>query len=56
MKDIQEYKKPFIRISSTLELVRIENLYKPEEIISLRQKDIQFEEFEVIYLHKWSGQ
>lgn len=53
--NIQETIKPFIKISSNLKLVQVENLYQPEDIINLREKNIIFEEFEVIYLQNWSG-
>jgi len=48
-------KSPFIKISSNLEYIRHNYLYKPVDISTLKEKNIIFEEFEVIYLHNWVG-
>lgn len=44
----------FIEISNILTLVRNNYLYKPKDYDNLRENNIFFDDYEVLYLHKWS--
>lgn len=46
--------RPFSKISSKMELIKHRNLYRPLDIEKLPNK-INFEEFEVIYVHNWDS-